>query len=129
MMLRTTAIPVLVTLLCVNSTRAQTTPVILKVEIQNLIFYEVDTADSSKFGTNPNITPSGLSCNGPSFGGHLGNRVLGLGDIVAVNGQPAVQPTMMLTLSCDHRALDGARGAQFLGDLADLIEEPLALLA
>ena len=48
--------------------------------------------------------------------------------VVAVNGEPAVQPTMMLTLSCDHRALDGARGAQFLGALADLIEEPLALL-
>jgi pyruvate dehydrogenase E2 component (dihydrolipoamide acetyltransferase) len=48
--------------------------------------------------------------------------------VVAVNGQPAVQPTMMLTLSCDHRALDGARAAQFLGALADLIEEPLALL-
>jgi pyruvate dehydrogenase E2 component (dihydrolipoamide acetyltransferase) len=48
--------------------------------------------------------------------------------VVAVNGQPAVQPTMMLTLSCDHRAVDGARGAQFLGALADLIEEPLALL-
>ena len=48
--------------------------------------------------------------------------------VVAVNGQPAVQPTMMLTLSCDHRALDGARGAQFLGALAELIEEPLALL-
>jgi pyruvate dehydrogenase E2 component (dihydrolipoamide acetyltransferase) len=48
--------------------------------------------------------------------------------VVPVNGQPAVQPTMMLTLSCDHRALDGARGAQFLGALADLIEEPLALL-
>ena len=49
--------------------------------------------------------------------------------VVAVNGQPAVQPTMVLTLSCDHRALDGARGAQFLGALADLIEEPLALLS
>ncbi|HUG37882.1 MAG TPA: 2-oxo acid dehydrogenase subunit E2 [Candidatus Limnocylindrales bacterium] len=48
--------------------------------------------------------------------------------VVAVNGQPAVQPTMVLTLSCDHRALDGARAAQFLGALADLIEEPLALL-
>jgi pyruvate dehydrogenase E2 component (dihydrolipoamide acetyltransferase) len=48
--------------------------------------------------------------------------------VIAVNGQPAVQPTMMLTLSCDHRALDGARGAQFLGGLADLLEEPLALL-
>ncbi len=48
--------------------------------------------------------------------------------VVAFNGQPAVQPTMVLTLSCDHRALDGARGAQFLSDLAELIEEPLALL-
>ncbi len=49
--------------------------------------------------------------------------------VIAVNGQPAVQPTMVLTLSCDHRALDGARGAAFLGALAELIEEPLALLA
>ena len=49
--------------------------------------------------------------------------------VVPVDGRPAVQPTMMLTLSCDHRAVDGARGAQFLGALADLIEEPLALLA
>ncbi|MBI2016525.1 MAG: 2-oxo acid dehydrogenase subunit E2, partial [Candidatus Rokubacteria bacterium] len=48
--------------------------------------------------------------------------------VVALNGQPAVQPTLVLTLSCDHRALDGARGAQFLGALAELIEEPLALL-
>jgi len=49
--------------------------------------------------------------------------------VVAVNGQPAVRPTMMLTLSCDHRALDGARAAEFLGALADLVEEPLALLS
>ncbi len=48
--------------------------------------------------------------------------------VVTVNGQPSVQPTMALTLSCDHRAIDGARGAQFLGALADLVEEPLALL-
>ena len=48
--------------------------------------------------------------------------------VVPVNGQPAVQPTMVLTLSGDHRALDGARGARFLGALADLIEEPLTLL-
>jgi pyruvate dehydrogenase E2 component (dihydrolipoyllysine-residue acetyltransferase) len=48
--------------------------------------------------------------------------------VVALNGQPAVQPTMVLTLAGDHRALDGARGAQFLSTLADLIEEPLALL-
>ncbi|HEX7785034.1 MAG TPA: dihydrolipoamide acetyltransferase family protein [Methylomirabilota bacterium] len=49
--------------------------------------------------------------------------------VVPAGGQPAVQPTMVLTLSCDHRALDGARGARFLGALADVIEEPLTLLA
>jgi pyruvate dehydrogenase E2 component (dihydrolipoamide acetyltransferase) len=48
--------------------------------------------------------------------------------VVALHGQPAVQPTMVLTLSCDHRAIDGARGAQFLGALADLIEEPALLV-
>ena len=48
--------------------------------------------------------------------------------VVALNGQAVVQPTMVLTLSCDHRALDGAGGARFLGALADLVEEPLALL-
>jgi pyruvate dehydrogenase E2 component (dihydrolipoamide acetyltransferase) len=48
--------------------------------------------------------------------------------VVAVNGQPAVRPTLMLSLSCDHRVVDGARGAAFLDTLADLIEEPLALL-
>ena len=48
--------------------------------------------------------------------------------VVPVNGQPAVQPMMVLTLSCDHRAVDGARGAQFLDTVAALIEEPLGLL-
>jgi pyruvate dehydrogenase E2 component (dihydrolipoamide acetyltransferase) len=49
--------------------------------------------------------------------------------VVALDGRPAVRPTMVLTLSCDHRALDGARGGQFLEALAELIEEPLSLLA
>jgi pyruvate dehydrogenase E2 component (dihydrolipoamide acetyltransferase) len=48
--------------------------------------------------------------------------------VVPLNGQPAVQPMMTLSLSCDHRVVDGARGAQFLQTLADLIEEPLGLL-
>ena len=49
--------------------------------------------------------------------------------VVPVNGQPAVQPMMVLTLSCDHRVVDGARGAQFLDTIAALVEEPLGLLA
>lgn len=48
--------------------------------------------------------------------------------VVPVHGQPAVQPMMTLTLSCDHRAVDGVRAAQFLDTLATLIEEPLGLL-
>lgn len=48
--------------------------------------------------------------------------------VMAVNGQAVVRPTLMLSLSGDHRAIDGARGAQFLGAVAELIEEPLALL-
>ena len=48
--------------------------------------------------------------------------------IVPVEHQPSVQPMMVLNLSCDHRVVDGARGAQFLAALADLIEEPLGLL-
>ena len=48
--------------------------------------------------------------------------------VVPVHGQPVVQPMMVLTLSCDHRAVDGARGAQFLDSVATLIEEPLGLL-
>jgi pyruvate dehydrogenase E2 component (dihydrolipoamide acetyltransferase) len=47
--------------------------------------------------------------------------------VVPVNGQPAVQPMLTLSLSCDHRVVDGARGAQFLATLADLIENPLRL--
>jgi pyruvate dehydrogenase E2 component (dihydrolipoamide acetyltransferase) len=48
--------------------------------------------------------------------------------VVPVGGQPAVQPMMSLSLSCDHRVVDGARAAQFLTELADVLEEPLALL-
>jgi pyruvate dehydrogenase E2 component (dihydrolipoamide acetyltransferase) len=48
--------------------------------------------------------------------------------VVPLHGQPAVQPMMTLSLSCDHRVVDGARGAQFLQTLADLIEDPLRLL-
>jgi pyruvate dehydrogenase E2 component (dihydrolipoamide acetyltransferase) len=48
--------------------------------------------------------------------------------VVPIEGQPSVQPMMVLSLSCDHRVVDGARGAQFLAALADFVEEPLGLL-
>jgi pyruvate dehydrogenase E2 component (dihydrolipoamide acetyltransferase) len=48
--------------------------------------------------------------------------------LVPVDGVPRVGRRLRLTLSCDHRAVDGARAAAFLTDLGDLIEEPAALL-
>jgi pyruvate dehydrogenase E2 component (dihydrolipoamide acetyltransferase) len=48
--------------------------------------------------------------------------------VVPVNGQVSIQPMLMISLSCDHRVVDGARAAQFIGTLADLIEEPLGLI-
>jgi pyruvate dehydrogenase E2 component (dihydrolipoamide acetyltransferase) len=48
--------------------------------------------------------------------------------VVAENKQPVVKPMMVLTLSCDHRAVDGARGAEFLDALAGVIEQPMRIL-
>ncbi len=56
--------------------------------------------------------------------------ILGLGRIadrvVPVAGVPQVRPVLSLTLSCDHRRVDGAHAARFLADLAEAIEEPAA---
>jgi pyruvate dehydrogenase E2 component (dihydrolipoamide acetyltransferase) len=48
--------------------------------------------------------------------------------VVPVNGRPAVRPMVVLTLSCDHRVIDGAHGALFLHELAVRIENPSWLL-
>jgi pyruvate dehydrogenase E2 component (dihydrolipoamide acetyltransferase) len=42
--------------------------------------------------------------------------------VVAVNGQPAVRPILSMTLSCDHRVVDGVRAAEFMRDLANAIK-------
>jgi pyruvate dehydrogenase E2 component (dihydrolipoamide acetyltransferase) len=43
---------------------------------------------------------------------------------VVVDGDVVVRQRMELTLTCDHRAIDGATGAQFLGDVKAFLEEP-----
>lgn len=47
---------------------------------------------------------------------------------VVVNGQLAVGKRMRVTLSCDHRVIDGALGAQFLATLRETLEQPMRLL-
>jgi pyruvate dehydrogenase E2 component (dihydrolipoamide acetyltransferase) len=44
--------------------------------------------------------------------------------VVPVNGHPGIRPMMTLTLSSDHRVLDGARAAEFLRDLGAAIGNP-----
>jgi pyruvate dehydrogenase E2 component (dihydrolipoamide acetyltransferase) len=44
--------------------------------------------------------------------------------VVAVDGVPVVRPRMELTLTCDHRAVDGATGADFLRTVKSFLEEP-----
>jgi len=58
--------------------------------------------------------------------------VLAVGTIapkpVVVNGAVTVRRRMRLTLSCDHRVIDGASGAAFLHTLKAMLENPLALV-
>ncbi len=59
--------------------------------------------------------------------------ILAIGGIsqvpVVKNGQVVPGNVMKVTLSCDHRAVDGATGAAFLQTLKSLLEEPLRMLA
>ena len=61
------------------------------------------------------------------------SAILSVGAIVekpvVKNGQIVVGNTMMLTLACDHRTVDGAVGAQFLQTLKTFIENPVTMLA
>ena len=44
--------------------------------------------------------------------------------VVALDGKPAVRAMMTITLSSDHRVIDGARAAEFLRDLVNAIRDP-----
>ena len=61
------------------------------------------------------------------------SAILSVGAIVekpvVKNGQIIVGNTMKLTLTCDHRTVDGAVGAQFLQTLKTFIENPVTMLA
>lgn len=61
------------------------------------------------------------------------SAILSVGAIVqkpvVKDGQIVVGNTMMLTLACDHRTVDGAVGAQFLQTLKSYIENPVTMLA
>jgi pyruvate dehydrogenase E2 component (dihydrolipoyllysine-residue acetyltransferase) len=47
---------------------------------------------------------------------------------VVVDGEVVVRPRMKITMSCDHRVIDGAQGSRFLQTLKGMLEEPTAIL-
>ncbi len=49
--------------------------------------------------------------------------------MVVKDGAPTVATIMSVTLSCDHRAVDGALGAELLAAFKTAIEQPMALFA
>jgi len=61
------------------------------------------------------------------------SAILSVGAIVekpvVKDGQIVVGNTMMLSLACDHRTIDGATGAQFLQTLKIFLENPVTMLA
>jgi pyruvate dehydrogenase E2 component (dihydrolipoamide acetyltransferase) len=58
--------------------------------------------------------------------------ILAVGSIAdrpaAVDGEIVVRPTLTMTLTCDHRAIDGSEGAEFLRDLKVFVESPALAL-
>jgi pyruvate dehydrogenase E2 component (dihydrolipoamide acetyltransferase) len=58
--------------------------------------------------------------------------ILAVGSIedraTAVDGEVVVVPTMTMTLTCDHRAIDGSEGAEFLRDVKAYVEQPALAL-
>lgn len=61
------------------------------------------------------------------------SAILGIGTsterfVPDVHGAPVLASIMMLSLTIDHRIVDGAPGARFLGDIKALLENPAAIL-
>ena len=48
---------------------------------------------------------------------------------VVVNKDVLIRPIMKLTLSYDHRVIDGAKAAEFMKTLKELMEDPILTLA
>ena len=59
------------------------------------------------------------------------SAILGVGAtvdrVVPVNGEIAIRPIMNLSLTVDHRVVDGTPAAQFLKELKELLENPYGM--
>ncbi len=123
-----------------------TVPVVREAESLHLTDLSLAIQDAAKGARNKTLPPDAFA-DGTFTITNLGQfgidsfdpiinppqvAILGVGQIqdriVAVNGAPAVRPMMTLTLTFDHRALDGAPGSRFLSLVKELLENPARLL-
>ena len=86
---------------------------------------EIAQIPDSVSGININRIPTFMNL-------HCHQYILAVGGIVetpvVVDGEVTVRPRMRITMSCDHRVVDGAQGARFLQTLQGMLEEPTAIL-
>jgi uncharacterized protein (TIGR03437 family) len=107
---------VLFAAVCCTPVPGQTLAATLYIELQNVVEYQVDTPDLSKYGTDPNIT-QGKIAKGLGVG-CAGVPIIGYGDIVAVNGQPArgTYAVRGMTVCVTPNPVPGVNGSNAISD-------------
>ena len=122
------------------------TPVIRNTDQKTLSEISVETKELAKRARENKLKPEEFT-NGTFTVSNLGmydienfaaiinppeGAILAVGAIVekpvVENGQIVVGHTMKVTMSCDHRVVDGAIGAQFLQSFKKIMENPLMLV-
>jgi pyruvate dehydrogenase E2 component (dihydrolipoamide acetyltransferase) len=122
------------------------TPVVRKAETKTLTAISAEVKDMAGRARNRRLKPEEYS-GGSTAVSNLGmfgiknfqavinppqGTILAVGAgenrVVVKNGAPAVVQAMTVTLSCDHRVVDGALGAELLSAFKGLIENPMGML-
>ena len=84
-------------------------------------------ADDSVQGDGGNPTfVTAITCRASGLTATVGGTSSEL--YLDANGTPKERQVMKVTLSADHRVIDGAQGAQFVGGLKSLLENPVWLM-
>lgn len=122
------------------------TPIIRKAETKTLSAISNETRDFAARARNKKLMPHEYQ-GGSSAISNLG--MFGIKDFTAIinpphatilavgaseqravvkKGELAVATVMTVTISCDHRVMDGAMGAQLIGAFKAIIEKPMSML-
>ena len=97
-------------------------------KVQNLVAGQVHTGHMvCELGNSVTVTPDPQQPAG--FIVQMKKNTYHMSPVETTTGDIAFETRISFTLSVDHRAIDGAAGAQFLQTLKELIEKPEGLFA